>query len=321
MTCPIWGTKASIGPADGRDGSYVDSPRAGGKYFISDTAQIVISDLSDREKAKITTWIIDQHNLGNRIPEITSYLINESKNRRELRVDERLYRFLNYIKLSTPRIGQVFLFSGRSTEEMAIQNALSAAWSESIDNSEVEFLRQCLNEEKLVKFNPSGTLLTLTSKGHLSTEWNINEEIDQAFIAMWFSEETENAYHLGIHPAISESGFRPLRIDQKEHNNKIDDEIVAEIRKSRFVVADFTCGAIEINGELHTIARGGVYYEAGFAQCLGIPVIWCCRKDQIETVHFDTRQYNHIVWETPEELRRALKNRIEAVIGTGPRQA
>ena len=90
---------------------------------------------------------------------------------------------------------------------------------------------------------------------------------------------------------------KPVRIDQQEHNNKIDDEIIAEIRRSRFVVADFTQG--------EKGARGGVYYEAGFAQGLGIEVIFTCRKDVLDNndIHFDTRQYNHIGWETPEELR------------------
>ena len=66
---------------------------------------------------------------------------------------------------------------------------------------------------------------------------------------------------------------------------------------------------------------GGVYYEAGFAHGLDIPVIFCCRKDVLEKVHFDTRQYNHIVWEKPEELREKLANRIAAVIGDGPGKA
>jgi nucleoside 2-deoxyribosyltransferase len=68
------------------------------------------------------------------------------------------------------------------------------------------------------------------------------------------------------------------------------------------VVADFT-------GD-----RGGVYYEAGFAQGLGIPVIWTVREDWLDRIHFDTRQYNHIHYATPEELRKALKNRILATI-------
>ena len=111
----------------------------------------------------------------------------------------------------------------------------------------------------------------------------------------------------GFDPAIREAGYEPVRIDQKEHVNKIDDEIISEIRRSRFVVADFTHG--------HSGARGGVYYEAGFAHGLNIPVIFSCREDVLQRVHFDTRQYNHLVWKTAQELRSKLVNRIAAVIG------
>ena len=127
---------------------------------------------------------------------------------------------------------------------------------------------------------------------------------------MWFHDSTQKAWEEGIKRGIEDAGYEAVRIDQKEHTNKIDDEIIAEIRRSRFIVADFTQGK---DG-----ARGGVYYEAGFAHGLGIEVIFTCRKDALGDVHFDTRQYNHIVWETPEELRRGLAARISAVIGDGP---
>ena len=133
---------------------------------------------------------------------------------------------------------------------------------------------------------------------------------DQAFVAMWFADEVTEAYEKGIRPALQESGFKPLRIDQKPDVDKIDDEIIAEIRRSRFLVADFTHGD---DG-----ARGGVYYEAGFAHGLEIPVIRTCRKDKVDKLHFDTRQYHHIVWHTHQDLQKALKNRILAVIGEGP---
>ena len=127
---------------------------------------------------------------------------------------------------------------------------------------------------------------------------------------MWFHETTDSAYSQGIELAIRDAGYRPLRIDQKEHLNKIEDEIVAEIRRSRFIVADFTQGD---DG-----ARGGVYYEAGFAHGLGLPVILTCRKDSFKQLHFDTNHYNHIVWGSHEELRERLKYRILRVIGEGP---
>jgi nucleoside 2-deoxyribosyltransferase len=91
-----------------------------------------------------------------------------------------------------------------------------------------------------------------------------------------------------------------MRIDLEEHNDKIDDRIISEIRRSGLVVADFT-------GQ-----RGGVYFESGFAMGLGIPVIRTCRKDNVDTLHFDTRQYSHVLWESPEELKEKLTNRIRA---------
>ena len=123
---------------------------------------------------------------------------------------------------------------------------------------------------------------------------------DQAFVAMWFGDEVKSAYTEGFKPALEKSGYSPIRIDMKEHNEKIDDRIIAEIRESGLVVADFT-------GQ-----RGGVYFEAGFAKGLGIPVIWTCHKDEVNNLHFDTRQYNHIVWSKPADLKTQLIDRIAA---------
>lgn len=124
---------------------------------------------------------------------------------------------------------------------------------------------------------------------------------------MWFNPALTRIWTDAIEPAISNAGYEPSRIDRHEHNNKIDDEIIAMIRRSRFVVADFT-------GH-----RGGVYFEAGYAQGLGLPVVWTIRADALDDVHFDTRQYNFVMW-TPEHLPdfcERLKNRIEATIGRG----
>jgi nucleoside 2-deoxyribosyltransferase len=123
-----------------------------------------------------------------------------------------------------------------------------------------------------------------------------------------------------------------VKIDNVEHVNDINDEIIAQIRRSRFMVCDLTG------------YRGGVYFEAGFAYGLGLEVIYTCRKDwtkeeilcdsagnKIETlldgagkeiaikkegVHFDLVHRNRIEW-VPDELegfKTKLANRIKAVI-------
>ena len=132
-----------------------------------------------------------------------------------------------------------------------------------------------------------------------------NPESQQGFVAMCFHEEMRPVYDQAIKPAIEAAGYKPVRVDDLEHEGKLDDRIIAEIRRSRFVVADYT-------GH-----RGGVYYEAGFAHGLGLPVFFTCRQDQLDDLHFDVRQYNTIVWEDLDALKNRLRHRIEAVLGGG----
>lgn len=163
----------------------------------------------------------------------------------------------------------------------------------------------------------------------------------QCFVAMWFGEELNEAYDRAIRPAIeyiepgeTEPRFEALVMNRYEHINEINDEIIAQIRRSRFMVCDLTG------------YRGGVYFEAGFAYGLGLDVIYTCRKDwadettltdengkTVETlydqarkpihvrkegIHFDLASWNRIEWEPEpdklEDFRRALEHRIRAVI-------
>ncbi len=122
----------------------------------------------------------------------------------------------------------------------------------------------------------------------------------QAFVAMWFDPSVSDAWTDGIRLGLEDAGYTAVRLDAVEHNEKIDDRIIAEIRRSGLLVADLTGG------------RANVYFEAGFAMGLGIPVIWTCREDHLKDLHFDTRQYNYIAWTTPVDLRDRLRARVEA---------
>ena len=172
------------------------------------------------------------------------------------------------------------------------------------NDSEFQSLIRHLDNQKLIFVHPDRRSVQLSPEGWIRLESlkKPSPNSKQAFIAMWFSEKTDDAYKNGISKAIIDTGFSPIRVDLIHHNEKIDDRIIAEIRKSAFLVADFTG------------SRGGVYFEAGFALGLGIPVIWSCRKNDVKKVHFDTRQYNHIVWNDSSDLYRQLRDRIEATI-------
>lgn len=125
---------------------------------------------------------------------------------------------------------------------------------------------------------------------------------NSAFVAMSFSDDLRRAFNDGIKAALSDAGYEAVRVDLIEYNGKIDDRVIADIRKSSLMVADFS------------EHRQNVYFEAGFALGLGRQVIWTCRESDIGQAHFDTRQYNHIVWRDVAELRERLRQRIEATI-------
>jgi nucleoside 2-deoxyribosyltransferase len=149
--------------------------------------------------------------------------------------------------------------------------------------------------------------VTITPRGwdYLDERAKPAQFSNQAFVAMAFADELRPAWSDGLAPGLKAAGFNPYRVDVELHLDRIDAKIITEIKNSKFLVADVT------------LQRPGVYFEAGFAIGLGLPVFWCVREDELAKVHFDTRQYNHIVWRTAEHLRDQLTPFVTAIIGRG----
>lgn len=128
-------------------------------------------------------------------------------------------------------------------------------------------------------------------------------EPGRCFVAMSFSKELDDAYSVGIKPAIESCAMKCVCLrDGPARPDGITDRILSEIRLAQFTVADFTEQNL------------GVYFEAGFAKGLGRDVIWTCRADEVGKLHFDTRHLGHILWKTPEDLRAKLADSIRANI-------
>ena len=334
--CPIWNSNAATVEKYEASGFFdnptnvwhVDnSPRSAGGFVLPDMlhrSELLL--MSEEQKAWLTTWLIDQRNQGNEQPSITKDIIDYVKDKPPLPVHERADRLLRYLGNSTGITGEfVTLGTLADTPDTYGHRGLSEgstfweamAWSESIKASEVEFFLDYLLERGWIKGQRQGHgmghfSVTIDGYSHIA-DVSINRDLSQAFVAMWFDESLNEAYDKGIKPAIERAGYDAFKINEKPDVDKIDDEIIGEIRRSRFLVADFTHG--------DKGARGSVYYEAGFAYGLGLPVVRSCRKDIIDRneLHFDVRQHYHVVWETPDELREGLENRIRALIGEGPK--
>jgi hypothetical protein len=136
----------------------------------------------------------------------------------------------------------------------------------------------------------------------------------KCFVAMAFgSGDTDALFSSVIQPVLKAKNVEARRVDRIEHNDDIDDRIVAEIAAADFVLADLT------------YARPSVYYEAGFAERM-LPVIYTVRKDHLNDavddpyrmwrVHFDLQMKNVIAWSSPDDggFATRLAARIDTIL-------
>lgn len=154
---------------------------------------------------------------------------------------------------------------------------------------------------------------TLTIKGWARVEELLRSASGshKGFMAMKFGDtQLDTVFREYFRPAVLQAGFDLTRLDDEPRAGLIDDRLRVEIRTSRFMVADLS----------H--ANAGAYWEAGFAEGLGRPVIYTCRKDVFDNPetkpHFDTNHYLTVVWdgENPAAAAEQLKTIIRVTLPT-----
>ena len=282
-----------------------------GRSTITWEAKLEIENLPESERADLASWVAEQDLHDREPPSICSseYRVREPAHDYRIsqileslvprKTSERLDRILENLAVLTKAPGErtglnsygIYACYASSVRQMHF--FLSAI-------EEQGWLRGIADDWSAMQITPSGWM-------RIDELQSVGSRSDQAFVAMWFADELDSVWDRGLYAGIQAAGYRPLRMKELEHNEKICDRLRTEIERSGFVVADVT-------GH-----RQGVYFEAGYAMGLGIPVIWTCREDEFSKCHFDTRQYNHIVWKTPQDLAKALEDRIRATIDKSPK--
>lgn len=273
-----------------------------GKFIITSMAARMAE--SRQFGSKLSAWLRDRTESGAENPEINSKTLEEiEKTLPDYKVSDKQLLLLRALERRTKFPGEAVV--------VEIRNDYPLAWASG--EEELIYLLRSLRDRDLIHrtdgpptFTPVPTYkVQITPAG-----WSFLDErartaaiSDQAFVAMSFADELKLAWENGIRPALRRAGFNPYRVDAQPHVERIDTKIITEIKNPRFLVADVT------------LQRPGVYFEAGYALGLGLPVFWSVRKDDLANVHFDTRQYNHIVWETEQQLEEQLHLFVAAIIG------
>ena len=289
-------TQAETQSTPGYDGVHQICPRCGEFKISGSTLAIMSSGIGAEKRAKLSGWIRDQNRAGT-IPEINSYTYKSIISRPIPSVADRATRLLIEASSGQTELGARF--------NIGDPRFLAATYSS--NENDLFFLMRLLEQKGFIEHQAMGGIADISPDGYIELDNILRHPSGslQGFIAMWFDAALDEAYAEGFHKGLMDAGYNPVRIDRVEHINRIDDEIIAQINASKFVVADFT-------GH-----RGGVYFEAGYALGMELPVFWTCRKDHLSELHFDIRQFNCIDWETPQELADRLSKRIEAVLGKG----
>lgn len=100
--------------------------------------------------------------------------------------------------------------------------------------------------------------------------------------------------------SVAMTGFTLLRLDERAEAGLIDDNMCAAIRNAAFVIADLSHG------------NHGAYWEAGFAEGLGKPVIYTYNQKSETRQHFDTNHRQTVMWDLDklEDAGKSLKGII-----------
>lgn len=305
--CPISGdqTKEELTDGDYRE---IKCPTCG-IYRISSSLEVALSNnpkINTREKAVISHYIRQKNEAGEH-PFFSGDLI------------DRIVEELSLPGLAA-QIDNLILYLGQNTsigERSPFSRPALKAVAGALDNRNVSFVCQylfdqgyILHDHQNLYFTNEQASLGLNMKG-----WERFYELEKgkvdrclAFMAMPFGDaRLDEIYLKWFKPACKAVGFELRRVDERPEAGIINNKMMVDIRKSRFIIAELTT------------ENRGVYWEAGFAEGLNRPVIYTCDEQyKNETpLHFDIRQHHTVFW-TDTNLLDAAKRLVITIQATVP---
>lgn len=133
----------------------------------------------------------------------------------------------------------------------------------------------------------------------------------RCFVAMAFERsDTDELYSKIIGPLLKRNGVTPVIINRRQDNRDINVQIIEQLDRCDFCVADLT------------YARPSVYFEAGYAE-RQVEVIYTVRADHLKRsqpdearVHFDLQMKPLVVWKNPTDVAfaRKLESRLKSTV-------
>ncbi len=159
---------------------------------MSRRASKAVAKLDNREKARLTTWMIEQRRLGVERPVLHLSYLNEIESkiqRSALSVHDRADELLKYIQKKTAYIGEDYGFTASNPPMEML------AYTESVEEDELQYLLRYLfsqNWLELTDHEPHtqnmNVIITVKGYGRLAELETVVVASSKAFVAMWFDE-------------------------------------------------------------------------------------------------------------------------------------
>lgn len=281
----------------------------------------ILGDIGSRERANLSSWMRETQPTE----QITEFFFKEDAHdflgeayRAVIPPDffGKADKLLMKIEEDTKFPGEAIDLNRKPKKQVEY---LARSWS--LNENELKFILRYLRDNHYISGgvfdasssdDPNGMMfdaLVVEPRGwqRIKELRDVSAFSNQCFIAMPFESSLRPVYDEAIRPAIKNAGYEPYRVDDEEHINRIDDQIMAEIKRSRLLVADLTGN------------NANVSFEAGFALGLGIPVVWTAEEEDRKKLKLDYRQYNCLGWKKDdfEGFVKRLAYRIENACGPG----
>ena len=135
---------------------------------------------------------------------------------------------------------------------------------------------------------------------------------DYGFLVMQFDDELDVFVRDIVKPAVNDAtGYELVDLRDVSKAGLIDNLMVTTIRDAKFVIVDLT----------HD--NRGAYWEAGYAEGLGRPVVYICNKKKFNDgkgTHFDTNHYTTVQWsmDDADSFQQELKATLRRSLVVSP---
>ena len=186
------------------------------------------------EIVRLSGWVREQNANGVVPAKMTREAWRRVVNRQPPKLRERANRALGVIARRHPNVREIINLAYVVTE----LELLGITYSQTAD--EATQLIEILLDDGYLRWDPLDTLRrngSLTSKGLLAAEaLGASGSGAQGFVAMWFDASMNEAWLSGFEPGIKAAGYHAVRLDKEDYVGGVTDEIMTQIRRSRFVV-------------------------------------------------------------------------------------